>query len=141
MVRELKELVDSLASIDTTVDIEDIQQIAGLQPGIDIKIRALREFLLSLNIPHVDEPELKAVIDPTPTVPEVVETLTKLYGHIVFEDRIPVCPSLPGKEIKLFFSTSPKTLSLKLIWHWCTERLSFWHQLHVQYLTPICLIL
>ena len=62
-------------------------------------------------------------------------------GHIVFEDRIPVCPSLPGKEIKLFFSTSPKTLSLKLIWHWCTERLSFWHQLHVQYLTPICLIL
>ena len=80
MVRELKELVDSLASIDTTVDIEDIQQIAGLQPGIDIKIRALREFLLSLNIPHVDEPELKAVIDPTPTVPEVVETLTKLYA-------------------------------------------------------------
>ena len=80
MVRELKELVDSLASIDTTVDIEDVQQIAGLQPDIDIKIRTLREFLLSLDIPHVDEPELKAVIDPTPTVPEVVETLTKLYA-------------------------------------------------------------
>lgn len=82
MVRELKELVDSLASIDTTVDIEDVQQIAGLQPDIDIKIRTLREFLLSLHIEHVDvpvpaltetEPEL------TPTVPEVVETLAKLY--------------------------------------------------------------
>ena len=61
--------------------------------------------------------------------------------HVVFEDRIPVCPSLPGKARKLFFSTSPKTLPLKSSWHWCTERLSFWYQVHVQYLTPIYLIL
>ena len=84
MVRELKELVDSLASIDTTVDIEDVQQIVGLQPDIDIKIRTLREFLLSLHIEHVDVPEPAVPTEPepelTPTVPEVVETLAKLYA-------------------------------------------------------------
>lgn len=84
MVRELKELVDSLASIDTTVDIEDVQQIAGLQPDIDVKIRTLREFLLSLHIEHVDVPEPAVLTETepelTPTVPEVVETLAKLYA-------------------------------------------------------------
>ena len=30
-----------------------------------------------------------------------------------FEGTSPLCPPLPGKAIKLFFSTSPKTLSLR----------------------------
>ena len=34
--------------------------------------------------------------------------------------------SLPGKVMKLPFSTSPKTLNS--IWHRCTEKLSFQHQ-------------
>lgn len=80
MVREIKELVDQIASIDTTVDIEDIQQIAGLQPDIDVKIRALREFLLSLNIPHVDEPEVQLSESTTePSVADVIEVLTQIY--------------------------------------------------------------
>ena len=36
-------------------------------------------------------------------------------GHTVFQrGRRPLCPSLPGKAIKLFFSTSPKTLISKV---------------------------
>ena len=80
MVRAIKELVDQIASIDTTVDIEDIQQIAGLQPDIDVKIRALREFLLSLNIPHVEEPEARLSESTTePSVADVIEVLTQIY--------------------------------------------------------------
>ena len=30
-----------------------------------------------------------------------------LRGHIVFRGRSPLCPPLPGKVIKLSFSTSP----------------------------------
>ena len=32
---------------------------------------------------------------------------------MVFKGRSPLCPPLLGKAIKLFFSTSPKTLSLR----------------------------
>lgn len=35
-------------------------------------------------------------------------------GHIVFQGGSPVCLPLPGQVIKLSFSTSPKTLSLRL---------------------------
>jgi len=34
-------------------------------------------------------------------------------SHTVFKDRSSLCPSLPDKAIKLFFSISPKTLSLR----------------------------
>ena len=34
-------------------------------------------------------------------------------GTHSFEDISPLCPSLPGKALKLFFPASPKTLSLR----------------------------
>ena len=34
---------------------------------------------------------------------------------------------LPGKAVKIYFSNSPKSLSLILIQHQYTENLSFWH--------------
>ena len=34
-------------------------------------------------------------------------------GHTVLRGMSPLCPPLPGKAIKLSFSTSPKTLSLR----------------------------
>ena len=41
-------------------------------------------------------------------------------------------PPLPGKAIKLSFFTSAPSLSLRLIWHQCPEKLSFWHhRVHV----------
>lgn len=39
----------------------------------------------------------------------------------VFQGTGPLCPPLPGKAIKLLFSTSPKALSLKFYSHQCTE--------------------
>ena len=44
-----------------------------------------------------------------------IKLLTKSFwvGHTVFEGRSLLCPPLPGKAIKLFFSTSSKTLSLR----------------------------
>ena len=35
------------------------------------------------------------------------------WGQTVLKGMSPLCPPLPGKEIKLSFSTSPQTLSLK----------------------------
>ena len=40
---------------------------------------------------------------------KLLTTLSKL-GHMGFEGISPLWPPLPGKAIKLFFSTSPKTL-------------------------------
>lgn len=63
MVRELREIVESIASIDTSVDIEDVKAVAAFDPEIDRKIRELREFLLKLNIrPTAEIPKITAEI-------------------------------------------------------------------------------
>ena len=40
-------------------------------------------------------------------------TIFSKLGHIDFQGRSPLSPPLPGKVIKLVFSTSPKALSLR----------------------------
>lgn len=71
MVRELKNIVESIASIDTSVDIEDVKAIAQFDPETDHKIRELREFLLKLNIKPI------AVTESEPTVPSSTVTYSK----------------------------------------------------------------
>ena len=53
-------------------------------------------------------------------------------GHYPLQDRThsldhssPLCPSLPGKAVKLFLSTSPKTLVSVLLFSTSEQRLSF----------------
>ena len=55
--------------------------------------------------------------------PIVIKLLTSLsrLGYTVFEGINPLCSPLPGKAIKLFFSTSPKTSLQDSIGHWHTE--------------------
>lgn len=77
MVRELKEIVESIASIDTSVDIEDVKAIAQFDPETDGKIRELREFLLTLNIKPTE------VTQPEPTVPSSTVTYSKADADIV----------------------------------------------------------
>ena len=77
MVRELKEIVESIASVDTSVDIEDVKAIAQFDPETDRKIRELREFLLTLNIKPVE------VTQPKPTVPSSTVTYSKADVDIV----------------------------------------------------------
>lgn len=50
MVRELREIIEDIVSIDTTADIEDIKAVAGFSPDVDAKIRELRDFLKSLHV-------------------------------------------------------------------------------------------
>ena len=50
MVRELREIIEDIVSIDTTVDIEDIKAVAGFSPDVDAKIRELRDFLTQLSV-------------------------------------------------------------------------------------------
>ena len=50
MVRELREIIEDIVSIDTTVDIEDIKAVVEFSPDVDAKIRELRDFLTQLNI-------------------------------------------------------------------------------------------
>ena len=79
MVRELREIVKSIASIDTSVDIEDVKAIAAFDPETDRKIRELREFLLTLNIKPT------AVTESEPTVPSSTVTYSKADVDIMFE--------------------------------------------------------
>lgn len=79
MVRELKEIVESIASIDTSVDIEDVKAIAQFNPETDRKIRELREFLLTLNIKPTE------VTQSEPTVPSGTVTYSKADADIVIK--------------------------------------------------------
>ena len=77
MVRELKEIVESIASIDTSVDIEDVKAIAQFDSETDSKIRELREFLLTLNIKPT------TVTQSESTVPSSTVTYSKADVDIV----------------------------------------------------------
>lgn len=70
MVRELKNIVESIALIDTSVDIEDVKAIAQFDLETDRKIRELREFLLKLNI----RPSFTAELSTGETVTEPLIT-------------------------------------------------------------------
>ncbi len=79
MVRELREIVESIASIDTSVDIEDVKAIAQFNPETDRKIRELREFLLTLNIQPTEVTQLE------PTVPSSTVTYSKADVDAIVE--------------------------------------------------------
>ena len=79
MVRELREIVESIASIDTSVDIEDVKAVAQFNPETDQKIRELREFLLKLSIKPI------AVTQSEPTIPSSVVTYSKADVDTVVE--------------------------------------------------------
>ena len=72
MVRELKNIVESIALIDTSVDIEDVKAIAQFDSETDRKIRELREFLLKLNIGPSFTAELPTGETVTVTEPLIV---------------------------------------------------------------------
>jgi hypothetical protein len=79
MVRELREIVESIASIDTSVDIEDVKAVAEFDPETDRKIRELREFLLTLNIKPAEVTQTES------TVPSSTVTYSKADVDTVFE--------------------------------------------------------
>ena len=57
------------------------------------------------------------ILTATPHLKYCYETLHSSHllrlGQVVFQGKRLVCPTLPDKAMKQFFSTSPKTLSLK----------------------------
>lgn len=57
MVRELKELIEDISSINTSVDMDDIQMVSGLNDDITKRIISVRDFLLDLNI-KVEHPSV-----------------------------------------------------------------------------------
>lgn len=81
MVRELKEIVESIASINTSVDIEDVKAIAQFDPETDRKIRELREFLLTLNIKPTE------LTQSEPTVPSSTVTYSKADVDVIIESE------------------------------------------------------
>lgn len=59
MVRELKELIEDISSINTSVDMDDIQMVSGLNDDVAKRILSVRDFLLDLNI-EVEHPSVTA---------------------------------------------------------------------------------
>ena len=51
MVKELKELIMDISSVDTSVDMDDIRAISTLNENIMSSIISLRDFIGDLNIP------------------------------------------------------------------------------------------
>lgn len=59
MVRELKALIEDISSINTSVDMDDIQMVSELNGDIVNRILSVRDFLLDLNI-EVEHPSVTA---------------------------------------------------------------------------------
>ena len=59
MVRELRELIEDISSINTSVDMDDIQMISELNGDIVNRILSVRDFLIDLNI-EVEHPSVMA---------------------------------------------------------------------------------
>ena len=59
MVKELKELIEDISSVNTSVDMDDIQAISELNSEIVNRILSVRDFLLDLNI-EVEHPSVTA---------------------------------------------------------------------------------
>jgi len=65
MVKELKELIEDISSIDTSVDMDDIKMVSGLNTSIICDILSVRDFLIELNLPKTEKKDLpEAVKDP-----------------------------------------------------------------------------
>jgi len=60
MIKELKELIEDISAIDTSIDMEDIKLISGLNSEIANRILNVRDFLIELNLPKT-EPAVKEV--------------------------------------------------------------------------------
>lgn len=69
MIRELKNIIEDIASIDTSVDIDDVKAIAQFNPEADAKICKLRDFLLKLDIKPTAELPVVTIDTPCITVP------------------------------------------------------------------------
>ena len=55
MVRELRELIEEIATIDTSVDMDDIKMISALNTDIVSRILSVRDFLIELNLPKTEK--------------------------------------------------------------------------------------
>ena len=55
MIKELKELIEDISAIDTSIDMEDIKLISGLNSDIANRILNVRDFLIELNLPKTKE--------------------------------------------------------------------------------------
>lgn len=110
MVKELKELIMDVASIDTSVDMDDIRAISTLNENIMNDIIYLRDFIGDLNIPKTvhdinlsdmtgldstDYPELQLMgltaktIDKCRTIYESRTTVSK--AKMSFETMVKCC--------------------------------------------------
>ena len=69
MVRELRNIIEDIASIDTSVDIEDVKAIAQFNREADANICKLRDFLLKLDIKPTAERPAVTVDTPCIAVP------------------------------------------------------------------------
>ena len=133
MIKELRELIEDISSINTSIDVDDIKLVAGLNNDIIANILNVRDYLIELNLPkEVKKIEYKKPeIIPAPPkkeektfdvsddhveeVVEVVETENKYKSLIdlgITEESIKVCEMMyngkSAKMAKMSFSTLMK---------------------------------
>lgn len=95
MIKELKELIEDISAIDTSIDMEDIKLISGLNSEIANRILNVRDFLIELNLPktketvEVKKEEVKEEIkkeevkeeEPTTTMDSAAETAEEVQYY------------------------------------------------------------
>ena len=87
MVRELRELIEEIATIDTSVDMDDIKMISALNTDIVSRILSVRDFLIELNLPKTEKKkELPETIPEAVNAP-VTEEITEVEKTPVEKDQ------------------------------------------------------
>lgn len=123
MVRELRELIEDIATIDTSVDMDDIKMISALNTDIVSRILSVRDFLIELNLPKTEKKkELPEVIPETiheaikdPVTEEITEVENDPYAELkklgLTQNTIDICRELyksRTKSAKMSFETVMK---------------------------------
>lgn len=125
MVRELRELIEEIATIDTSVDMDDIKMISALNSDIVSRILSVRDFLIELNLPKTEKkkelPEEIYEAVNNPVTEEITEEVEKTpvekdqYAELkeigLTQQTIEICRELyktRTKSAKMSFETVMK---------------------------------
>lgn len=85
MVRELRELIEDITNIDTSVDMDDIKMISALNTDIVSRILSVRDFLIELNLPKTEKKELPEAIHEAIKDP-ATEEIAEYHGLVKNDD-------------------------------------------------------
>jgi len=132
MVKELKELIEDISSIDTSVDMDDIKMVSGLNNSIICDILSVRDFLIELNLPKTEKKDLPEAIHEAVKDPEDIAEYHGLKEEDPYIELMKL--GLTQKTIDECYSIyNARTRLTKWKFHVVMKSCVFMHNLIVSY--------